>query len=340
MRIYGFDLLRGLCAITVALYHMLRWLDIADFHTWGLFGVYIFFALSGASLVVGYRDYFARGLPASQFLAMRFARLAPLYVLVVLLSAYPLFHNIVGARIGLLNATLLFGLGNAGATSLAAGGWSLGIEFAFYLMFPVLLSLAISPAGLWIGGVVALAQVAFVHLVVGGATDLATAWQAYTQPLAFIGYFYLGCVVGHAYLEGRVARVTPLAFCAVMVLILVSSGDTARHTLTGRGGVGLFALSVAAVYLASGLRLGSLMTKTAAFLGNASYGVYLLHPLVYKAVAQLKLTASLTMLLTLGVTLALAHASYQFYESPIRSLARRRLLRIQPNSPEPAVSRV
>jgi peptidoglycan/LPS O-acetylase OafA/YrhL len=339
MRIHGFDLLRGLCAIAVALYHMLHWSAIAELHTWGLFGVYIFFALSGASLVVGYRDHFARGMPASHFLAMRFARLAPLYVLVVLLNAYALFHNVVGARIGLLNATLLFGLGNAGATSLATGGWSLGIEFAFYLMFPVLLSLAISRARYWIGGIVALAQLAFVHLVVGGAPDLTSAWQAYTQPLAFIGYFYLGCVIGHDYLEGRVSRITPLAFCAVMALILVSSGDNARHTLTGRGGVGLFALSIAAVYLASGLRLEALMARCAAFLGNASYGVYLMHPLVYKALGQLELGAVPRILLTLALSLGLAHASYRLYESPIRSLVRKRLPRFPIRSPEPEVSR-
>jgi dTDP-4-amino-4,6-dideoxygalactose transaminase len=40
MRVHGFDLLRGACAIVVALYHMLLWSGVAHLHAWGLYGVY------------------------------------------------------------------------------------------------------------------------------------------------------------------------------------------------------------------------------------------------------------------------------------------------------------
>src|SRR4051794_32821994 len=53
-RVLGWDLLRGLCALTVATYHMLLWLDIAELPALGTYGVYLFFVLSGASLAYNY----------------------------------------------------------------------------------------------------------------------------------------------------------------------------------------------------------------------------------------------------------------------------------------------
>ena len=51
-RVLGWDVLRGVCALAVASYHLLLWLDIAALHTFGSYGVYLFFVLSGASLGV------------------------------------------------------------------------------------------------------------------------------------------------------------------------------------------------------------------------------------------------------------------------------------------------
>ena len=75
-RVAGFDLLRGICALAVAAYHVLSWKDEAQFYTWGTYGVYIFFALSGASMVVAYGSKFSRGYPASRFLVLRLVRLS------------------------------------------------------------------------------------------------------------------------------------------------------------------------------------------------------------------------------------------------------------------------
>jgi len=42
-RIESLDLLRGLCAIGVACYHVLSWVQLATIHNLGLYGVYVFF---------------------------------------------------------------------------------------------------------------------------------------------------------------------------------------------------------------------------------------------------------------------------------------------------------
>ncbi len=39
-RVFGWDLLRGLCALLVASYHLLYWTDLAQLHVFGSYGVY------------------------------------------------------------------------------------------------------------------------------------------------------------------------------------------------------------------------------------------------------------------------------------------------------------
>ncbi|MEY2801078.1 MAG: hypothetical protein RL513_662, partial [Pseudomonadota bacterium] len=46
-RVLGWDILRGLCAMSVMVYHLLYWQDLATVSTLGTYGVYLFFILSG-----------------------------------------------------------------------------------------------------------------------------------------------------------------------------------------------------------------------------------------------------------------------------------------------------
>jgi exopolysaccharide production protein ExoZ len=309
MRVTGFDFLRGLCAIVVAVYHMLAWSDTATLYSWGQYGVYIFFVLSGASMVIAYRDRLAAGLPASQFLLFRFARLAPLFlaVLALKLVVRPSDYNLVQ------NASLLFGLGNPGANSLVTGGWSIGIEFAFYLMFPLLLSLAQCRVRWWIAVLVAIVQLAFVNQVLATGT-LVKTWASYTQPLAFIAYFYIGCLIGGRVLDGNVSKNSGLLFAVVFIAILTGTGPDDAAALTGLRGVALFLLTLLAVHFAAGLTISSALAKP---LGEISYGTYLLHPLAYLALAKLGAPAAITIPSALLASMAAAYVSYHLYEARV-----------------------
>ena len=173
MRVHGFDILRGLCALGVACYHVLGWLQAGHPYNLGLYGVYVFFVLSGASLWIAYADKMEQGYPLAGFFAARFFRLAPLYWLAVLLTPI-----IVGGPWSMhylaLNLSFLFGLGNPGQTAIVTGGWSLGIEFVFYLLFPLLLILVRTPTGVGLRAAVLLyiSQMIFIAVQVEGPGDL------------------------------------------------------------------------------------------------------------------------------------------------------------------------
>ncbi len=315
-RIVGFDLLRGLCALAVATYHMLDWSKSVELHSWGLYGVYIFFVLSGASMVVAYREKFSAGLSASRFLGLRFARLAPLYMMVMVVYAV---HAVFiqkwspeWAAKAFLNSTFMFGLGNPIDTSRVTGGWSLGIEFAFYLIFPTILYFR----QLWVGVILAASQLVFVNLVVSGS-ELERVVVFYTQPLSFIAYFYFGCLIGHFALDSSTKYGWPMWIC--FVAILLGSAPSTAETLTGLRGILLFALSVAAVYFSTGVKFNR---RIASFLGDTSYGVYLLHPFAFAAVRKF-LPIAMAIPVTLILTLIAAKISYDLYECRVRNWARR-----------------
>src|SRR5438067_1887408 len=142
-RVQGFDMLRGLCAIGVACYHIFKWRDGFEMSSLGTYGVYVFFVLSGASMYVAYSRKFAQGYNSGKFIVLRFVRLAPLYALVLSFTTAKAITNgksiYDAAGTGLLNLSFLFGLGNPTLISAVNGGWSLGIEFVFYFIFPLVL---------------------------------------------------------------------------------------------------------------------------------------------------------------------------------------------------------
>lgn len=80
------DGVRGFAAISVVIYHIGHWLNTALAPNSGL-AVDLFFLLSGYVLTLAYQRRLATTLSAPRFIAIRFIRLAPLFVLGTLISA-------------------------------------------------------------------------------------------------------------------------------------------------------------------------------------------------------------------------------------------------------------
>lgn len=321
-RVAGFDLLRGLCALAVACYHALDWSGAPTPHNLGTYPVYIFFALSGASMTLAYAPRFAAGFPVQRFLALRFARLAPLYLLGLVLAIARMLgegsYGLVQAGYSLLNLGFVFGLGNPGATAQVTGGWSLGIEFVFYLLFPVLLALVGGRWWLWFVAACFVAQHLFIALVFANGATLAQNWSSYTQFLAFVFYFAAGCAIGRALREGRLPAPGWAGFAACLVAIGASSGASTEAGLTGLTGLLLSLAATMAVAAAATLRLRGIVGNVSALLGRASYGIYILHPGVFASLAALDMGGSslALALLTAALSLPLALAVEWLFERP------------------------
>jgi exopolysaccharide production protein ExoZ len=339
-RIASLDLLRGLCALAVASYHGLEWAGVAALHNLALYGVYLFFLLSGASMSVAYARRLRHGYPVGKYLLLRYVRLAPLYSAVAIYAAFTHWvgHYSTASVVGryLLNVTFLFGLTNPGQISLVTGGWSLGIEFVFYFLFPLLLILLSNRAALWIVVAALIAQLVFVNVVLDGAT-LGSAWNHYTQFGAFAGYFAFGTWIGIRWTDGDIgpSRRQLWSWTAWLVLLGIigtQSGPTAEQSLTGLRGALLVVGCCALLAVTMRLECPGPLGRVAGWLGEASYPLYLMHPLVFDAFGGLRALAPLRqqrpgafVVLVVSTSFVLAIVVYRAFEEPILKWGKRRI---------------
>ena len=347
-RILGWDLLRGLCALSVAAYHYLSWQGIAHLSTLGTYGVYLFFLLSGASMAYVYGPQaFATWRGVAGFLAVRWMRLAPLYLLVcvgflaMLAARNGGWVDALGWRL-LLNATFAFGLHDPGVWAIAIGGWSLGIEFVFYLAMPAIAWLLPRPGLKWMALVaVALLQVSWISHTVG-AQGLAASTVTYHQVPAFGAYFLAGCLIGHAQRQGVAGKPLPwvaglAAWAGMAALLLALAPQVPGDELLGWRGALLPVCAALTVWASGRVTVRGRAAAWARWLGDITYGTYLLHPMLFFGfawfvlphlgvpdIAQLPLAARAAIVVA-GVALSalLAMASERWFARPLRQAGRR-----------------
>lgn len=96
-------------------------------------------------------------------------------------------------------------------------------------------------------------------------------------------------------------------------------------TLVGLRGAALFVVSVLCVYFSAGLALGPAGRWVARVLGDASYGVYLLHPFVYMCARLFTNNPAALMVTTILLSILVAQASSRLFETPVRAWVRRRI---------------
>ena len=348
-RVLGWDFLRGMCACAVASYHLLLWQGVTSIHTWGSYGVYIFFVLSGASLAYTYAERLSdKRFSLIDFLWVRYWRLAPLYLALMLL-VLPFKLAKEGASKALIfeylsNASFLFGFFNPSTHAVLIGGWSLGIEAIFYLLFPLLmLGFRKKGGGVLIFIILLALQTAWIYATVGSG-DYSMRAESYHQIPAFAAYFMGGCLIG---VQRRNA--TPnkhQSFGVGLLLILSGFGlmlainpDTQGQELVGWRGAVLTAMCFLLVYLAGKIDLTGRLANISKYLGDSTYGLYLLHPIIFFGLAYFvfprlavppptdwSLHAQcilLLLILTTGFVLALF--SERLFEKPVRRWSRHRL---------------
>ena len=349
-RVLGWDVLRGLCALAVASYHLLYWQDLASLHTLGSYGVYLFFILSGASLAYNYSGQLSSARDVGTFLLTRWLRLAPLYLVLCLV-----FIAFLSIRNGqwvdqlplrmALNASFAFGVHDPVVWALLVGGWSLGIEFVYYLAFPLVL--LVLPRKAWCAVLaIALAalQWAWILRTAGSEAGYAASTVEYHQLPAFAAYFFGGCVIGHwRRLRDRQFSQSAgaIAWLSMAGLLLALNPLQAGDELLGVGGAVLFAACFVVVYLSGHVVVSARFAPVARWLGDITYGCYLLHPLLFfgftwfvlprvtgLGIAELPVAARCATLAAVLVgCCVLAAASERWFEAPLRRWGKRMLRR-------------
>jgi peptidoglycan/LPS O-acetylase OafA/YrhL len=289
-RIHNLDYLRGLAALGIMIFHYLSW-TLGEFESntiigrIGIYGVSIFYILSGLTLYHVYHNNL--GLDKKSFVTFfkkRLFRIFPLLWLVTLSSI--LLFSLKPHWIDLiLNFTGLFGVFKW-STYLATGAWSIGNELSFYLFFPFYLWLLKNNKLLAriIYVLVFLVYVFFAFRVLNTEQTLSQNWHNYVNPLNQLFLFASGMLMGHFFnnfSRSVIFIVSILLFGIMLFVFYPALGDTIKIVT----GVNRLIFTFSAVLICFGFyklnwEAPHYLHEPLKKLGDASYSVYLLHPLL------------------------------------------------------------
>ncbi len=299
------DCLRGYAVLMVIASHLTSEFaglpyPVERLTTSGWFGVQLFFLASAVTLLMSWHSEAARQKPdVRAFFIRRFFRIAPAYYAAGVLYFFVSPPAAFDLGQVLRTATFVNALHPAWLTAphiwwVVPGGWSISVEFTFYLVFPFYAAMATSLRRALI--------VLAASVAVGIAADLAAfAWLSPGYPMPAIGNFLffwfpnqasvfaLGGVMffivqaaqqGDARRHAALARwSTPLALACVLAycaLAYVRLGHYLGDRPLIPAGQGV-SLPLAGLVLALSANRSVLVSRPVAAMGKVSFSAYLLH---------------------------------------------------------------
>lgn len=294
VRIKSLDWLRGLMAISIMAYHLTGWsffeLDSSGLlGRLGIYGVSIFFILSGLSMAIVYSKYITDSKSSVFFFVRRIFRIWPLLWVCIALAVLPAI--VKGAQIDIwliiTNMTTIFGFIKPEAY-INTGAWSLGNEMVYYSLTPLFI-LLYNRKKLW-GNMLTMATllvaIVFSFILLKSTDTLANQWKLYVNPFNNMFLYASGVAIYYNLNDVEVKpSVNALLFilsCVFFVFYPVA-GDQI-HITTGINRMIFMSISILLVVSFYKFDLYNYVPRcfVASFeqLGIATYGVYLLHPLV------------------------------------------------------------
>ncbi|RKH16491.1 acyltransferase [Corallococcus sp. CA047B] len=365
--------LRFFAALHVVAFHVTpregrpAWL--AGFLDNGPASVTLFFILSGFVLAQAYLGQASSGQVSRRaFWAARFARVYPVYLLGLVLTAPPFFQFVLRQEGGLTPASLqrILGVGAAvfsltqawvppAACAWNCPGWSLSVEAFFYLLFPMLAVpvARLGPKGLrWaavsVGAVAAVLSGLWLlgDTLLAGDSPHRDTWLLVGEysPLIKLPQFLLGVVLGRLFvLRGRelprASAMGSLAAAALALGLLAVPWTGTAWALRDLALTPVFAWLLWTLATGHGPLAAFLSRASVVRLGEASYALYILHiPLAFYTRAAERLSGIglerrapwgySALAITSFVVVSLA--VFAWLEEPARRWLRNRLSRPRP----------
>lgn len=313
-------------AFAIMIYHLTGW---TLFHpeagsvlgNFGIYGVSIFFVLSGLSMAIVYNHFIKDFRTSLVFFVRRLFRLLPLLWIAIFVVTFALYF-MKGEPLDIykifLNITLLFGF-VAPDAYINTGAWSIGNETFYYAFTPFLIMLYARSkllGNLAVLGLVALGMY-FAFTALEPSKTLSAQWTIYINP--FNNFFLYACGLAlyynfHYISMKNIANILIVISLAVLCLYPVT-GDQINIVT----GINRIVFALASIMLTLGfykleIELPNWFAKPFANLGEATYGVYLLHPIVFYATNKLIGNPYLCIALTSFATIIAANLSYHIYE--------------------------
>lgn len=335
-RLHNLDYLRGVVAFGIMIYHYTIWGESnfsADtfFGRLGIYGVSIFYVLSGLTL---HYVYFDKMKPnwneIYSFFKKRIFRIFPLLWLATFASIF-LSRKMPDLGDLALNLTGLFGFVKWD-TYFSAGIWSIGNELVFYAFFPffVLFTKKYKPLMILLSVLILGLYLFFAFEKIPNSAS-TEQWRNIVNPLNQVFLFLGGFLIG-IFFEKRQMKnsfVLPLLLLAIALFVFYPVSGDQINLQTGINRLVFTASSILICLCLFKLtfRLSNVLHKPLNLLGEASYSVYLLHPVIYVSVGRFRehtfdFSESTRFISSVLLTLICSYFVYQYFEKYFMRLGR------------------
>jgi peptidoglycan/LPS O-acetylase OafA/YrhL len=326
------DYLRGLAAVGVMAYHLYLFTygecNASDFLAKvKIYAVAIFYVLSGLTLCIAHaKSYELNKQNLAIFYLKRFFRIFPLLWLATLftylLRSVP---NMYSLKYLVVNIAILPGALRPDGF-ITDGAWSIGNELFFYACFPFIYFFSRTNKR-WFFITLVIITLPFLYFTfrkLDPSVNLGYQWTNYVNPLNQFFYFAAGMLIASLPKPGSwLVKQAPW----LMVLLFLGTVYYPAHgepivLVTGftRMILSVFIIMICFLFYVSDFSfLPLLIKRVLKYLGDASYSVYLSHPLVYIIVKQLsdkyfQLPAYMIIMTTVVFTLLISNLIYVYFE--------------------------
>jgi peptidoglycan/LPS O-acetylase OafA/YrhL len=375
------DSLRGVCACMIVLLHFKTagMISQARIVENGHLFVDFFFVLSGFVIAASYGDRLAQGFSIGKFLGLRFGRIYPLHI--VILLGFVLFELIfaTGALGGadrqpfqqpndvrslIASIFLVQTFVGPDATFWNGPSWSIAVEMWTYLVFAVMfrwLRWMIVPVALILAAACAFYLYGLTDRYLNVFHDGAFARCLYGFGLGVVAFNAHRALRGRSFSAGP-GTVLEVLVVAVTIAMIIAAGSSPLSLLMPW----VFFAAILIFAQQRGLVSRLLLMRPFVFVGMLSYSIYMVHAfLQYRLVNVLALIGKLShgrlaltadaaghnqvgggpllgdvmSIVVLGLTILCAYASYHLVEKPGQRWSRRVILGPHPSPKAVVVER-
>lgn len=334
-RIDTLDWLRGLMALSIMFYHLSGWegrhLESNNIlGRLGIYGVSIFFVLSGLSMAIVYNSYIINLNSAFKFIVRRVFRIWPLLwvVCIYLFFQSKTLGEGYSFKFLFFNITTLFGFIKPSAY-MATGAWSIGNEMVYYFFTPLIFivyNYKKSYGNIFLL-ISFLVGVLFAFFFLDQNLSLDAQWNLYVNP--FNNFFLYVGGIGIYYnfknidFKSSIVNLVLLISSVIFCLYPIDGDQIVLVTGIGRIVFVMISFLIVLCFYKLQINLPSFLTKPLELFGLATYGVYILHPVIYFFVKDsLNIKSGLLIIVPI-VTVFLSFFLYNYFELKFITIGKR-----------------
>ena len=301
-----------------------------------------FFILSGFVMMIAYANKTA--ISSKEYLINRLARIYPVYFLAILIMLFVQIRLHAIDYIGLLcNIFMIQAWIPGKISSINPPGWSLSVEILFYLIFPFIFNkcfrkirlekLIIYIVLFWILSQIIFQTLWFIYL----KNDSQILDDLMNSPLLRINEFLIGNLAGFLYTEKLKFKNGNYDFLIILFISFIILALKFSMNLNFHNGLlaVFFIPLIILISLNNGLITKLFQNRSLVFLGEISFGIYILqHPVfsvisAYSVKKYLHMTdVTMVFFLRLILLIIAASVSYLYIEKPIQNLIKTRRVKL------------